>query len=294
VGGNPSLYGPGGGMSGSPCQARVSWHVWSASGYLGFGLSGIHPFQIDDEAKMLSNILSGKWSWLGSNWPKVSEEAKDLINGMLEKDQHKRLTVDQCLIHPWMASASDEGLEGIQDAIKNYQARKRLKGAILGVMSTNKMKKLMGKLREQAIAAHPRKITKLQIRLFAGKDLMAKDLNGKSDPYLLLFYAGTKFKSKTIRKSLSPTWDEEIIVPFTTGENLILQCWDWDFIGSDDFMGEIVIPASILANSETATDWFKLGQRSVDKKGNLLGNKHKKHPEKISGHIHIGIVKMSD
>jgi hypothetical protein len=35
-------------------------------------LSGIHPFQIDDEEKMLDNIEAGKWLWLGPHWVKVS------------------------------------------------------------------------------------------------------------------------------------------------------------------------------------------------------------------------------
>jgi len=148
--------------------------------------------------KMMSNIVHGKWTWMGSNWAKVSDQAKDLVNGMLEKDPEKRLTVDQCLIHPWMTSASEEGLEGIQDAIKSYQARKRLKGAILGVMATNKLKLLMGKLRAQTTVKP--KILKLQITLYAGRNLMAKDLNGKSDPYLLLFYAGIRYKTKTVKK----------------------------------------------------------------------------------------------
>ena len=33
-----------------------------------YRLSGIHPFQMEDEEQMLSNIQHGRWRWLGSNW----------------------------------------------------------------------------------------------------------------------------------------------------------------------------------------------------------------------------------
>lgn len=36
-------------------------------------LSGIHPFQIEDEEQMLDNIQNGKWNWLGPHWAKVKK-----------------------------------------------------------------------------------------------------------------------------------------------------------------------------------------------------------------------------
>ncbi|KAG5188569.1 hypothetical protein JKP88DRAFT_347858 [Tribonema minus] len=43
-------------------------------------------------------------SYLGATWRNVSEEAKDLINKMLERDPSKRLTAAEALEHPWLES----------------------------------------------------------------------------------------------------------------------------------------------------------------------------------------------
>lgn len=37
----------------------------------------------------------------GELWSNVSEEAKDLVNLLLQKDPQKRLSADQILLHPW-------------------------------------------------------------------------------------------------------------------------------------------------------------------------------------------------
>lgn len=65
-------------------------------------LSGIHPFQIEDEELMLDNIENNRWQWLGDSWKTVSDSAKDLILKLMEPDPAKRLTVDQALQHPWI------------------------------------------------------------------------------------------------------------------------------------------------------------------------------------------------
>lgn len=65
-------------------------------------LSGIHPFQIEDEDQMLDNIEDGIWRWLGPNWDSISEEGKDLIKHMMDPDPKTRWTIDQCLESKWI------------------------------------------------------------------------------------------------------------------------------------------------------------------------------------------------
>ena len=52
----------------------------------------------------------------------------------------------------------------------------------------------------------------LVFRLHSAKDLQPADSNGLSDPYVLVRVPGTRtapWRSRTIRKTLNPTWDEE-------------------------------------------------------------------------------------
>ncbi len=47
------------------------------------------------------------------------------------------------------------------------------------------------------------------MKLVSGKDLIAADSNGKSDPYVHLKIGKTKHTSKIIKKTLNPEWDQE-------------------------------------------------------------------------------------
>jgi len=183
---------------------------------------------------MLNNIEAGRWSWLGANWAKISKDAQDLIQHMLDIDSSKRYTVDDCLGHIWFRHASGEDLGDITEALKHFQAKKKLKGAIFSVMAAGKMKNLMaaignanaqtdkpappvptdiaavtagikaGSPNSGGVKPTPRveskKITKLALRVIAGKNLAPKDFNGKSDPYLRVFYGTIKYKTSTQKK----------------------------------------------------------------------------------------------
>lgn len=101
--------------------------VWALGVVLYILLSGVHPFQMEDDAAMLDNIQAGRWKWLGRNWVLVSDEAKDLITRMLEKEPRSRLTVDECLAHAWFKSQGDTPLSDVTEELKKFQARKRLR-----------------------------------------------------------------------------------------------------------------------------------------------------------------------
>jgi len=64
-----------------------------------------------------------------------------------------------------------------------------------------------------------------KVRLISGKDLAAKDINGKSDPFVLLgaTYRATEkldpkkdgvSKSRTIKANLNPEWNQDLEVRF--------------------------------------------------------------------------------
>ena len=39
-------------------------------------------------------------------WETVSDECKSLLKGMLEKDQDRRMTIEEVLAHPWIQNNS--------------------------------------------------------------------------------------------------------------------------------------------------------------------------------------------
>lgn len=289
--------------------------VWAMGVVLYILLSGIHPFQIEDEDLMLDNIQSGKWSWLGPHWAKISKDAQELISHMLDISDRTRYTVDQCLAHRWFKEASAESIGDVAEAIKNFQAKKKLKGAIFGVLAAGKMKNLMASLKgassatatgssaaapatqaapaskapvASGVASKVSKANKLEVIVISGKNLAPRDANGKSDPYLRLFYGQTRLKTAIQKKTLNPNWkSESFFVPMEDNENTLrVQCWDWDLIGSDEFMGEVCIDLSKIPVNTPVTESYNLGPSEVQKS--------KKGEADITGSVQLTIQKSTN
>ncbi|GEQ67789.1 hypothetical protein JCM33374_g1454 [Metschnikowia sp. JCM 33374] len=83
----------------------------------------------------------------------------------------------------------------------------------------------------------------VQIKVVNAEHLPAADRNGKSDPYVKLYLNTEKesfFKSKKVKKSLDPTWNESTQVTTTNKYDSVIRikCYDWD-VGPepDDLLG---------------------------------------------------------
>eukprot|EP00897_Mesotaenium_endlicherianum_P001209 jgi/Mesen1/1115/ME000123S00288 len=76
--------------------------MWSAGVVLYTMLSGYPPFWAPDDKGVYAAIRSGKVNLKEGPWKKVSDEAKDLIKGMLTIDPSLRMTPSDVLEHPWI------------------------------------------------------------------------------------------------------------------------------------------------------------------------------------------------
>ena len=77
------------------------------------------------------------------------------------------------------------------------------------------------------------------IKIIEAEDLKAGDINGSSDPYVVLGdeYQKRLAKTRTVYQSLNPRWDETIDILTTGPLNVIATVWDWDAIGDHDCLG---------------------------------------------------------
>ena len=97
--------------------------IWACGIALYIMLSGTFPFIVDDKGSEISsfNDKSNKSEAyynkeiklaIINNEPNeienISTEAKDLLNGILNKDPNKRLTIEQILSHPWLNSLNKD------------------------------------------------------------------------------------------------------------------------------------------------------------------------------------------
>ena len=80
-------------------------------------------------------------SFLGP-WSKISDAAKELVTAMLTLDPEERITVDEALAHRWVRErefcAPKHHLQETVDELRKFNARRKLKGAVLAAVSSPK------------------------------------------------------------------------------------------------------------------------------------------------------------
>ena len=121
--------------------------MWSLGVILYILICGFPPFYEEHTPELFKIIKRGEYDFPEPYWDDVSEEAKDLISKLLIVDPKKRYTAAQVFEHPWMASENQtkEGkpLVHFIGNMKKYNAKRKFKGAIEGVMMANMMKRIM-------------------------------------------------------------------------------------------------------------------------------------------------------
>lgn len=76
--------------------------IWSVGVLAYVLLSGYSPFAGDTKQETFCNIAQCDLSFPTELFSNVSDYAKDFINATLISDGSQRLTVDECLHHPWL------------------------------------------------------------------------------------------------------------------------------------------------------------------------------------------------
>uniref|UniRef100_A0A3P9N9T5 calcium/calmodulin-dependent protein kinase n=1 Tax=Poecilia reticulata TaxID=8081 RepID=A0A3P9N9T5_POERE len=101
-------------------------------------LVGYPPFWDEDQHKLYQQIKAGAYDFPSPEWDTVTPEAKNLINQMLTINPAKRITAEQALKHPWVCHrstvASMMHRQETVECLRKFNARRKLKGAILTTM----------------------------------------------------------------------------------------------------------------------------------------------------------------
>uniref|UniRef100_A0A8C4NIJ4 protein kinase C n=1 Tax=Eptatretus burgeri TaxID=7764 RepID=A0A8C4NIJ4_EPTBU len=77
-----------------------SLDLWSVGVILYVSLSGSFPF--NEEEDINDQIQSAEFMYPSDSWLKISQDAIDLINNLLQVKMRKRFSVDKTLSHPWL------------------------------------------------------------------------------------------------------------------------------------------------------------------------------------------------
>lgn len=119
-----------------------------------------------------------------------------------------------------------------------------------------------------AAAGPPKR--RVSVTVLCGRNLVAKDLNGLSDPFVtitVLDQAGKpapgidEVSTKYINNTLNPTWGEMFTIAAPAGCTFRFHCWDKDLFGKDDmgFVDVAVDGLALTPGGAAKMDFYKLG-----------------------------------
>ncbi|XP_034008493.1 calcium/calmodulin-dependent protein kinase type II subunit gamma isoform X6 [Trematomus bernacchii] len=112
--------------------------IWACGVILYILLVGYPPFWDEDQHKLYQQIKAGAYDFPSPEWDTVTPEAKNLINQMLTINPAKRITADQAINHPWVCQRSTVASmihrQETVECLRKFNARRKLKGAILTTM----------------------------------------------------------------------------------------------------------------------------------------------------------------
>ncbi|CAN6454139.1 unnamed protein product [Victoria cruziana] len=113
--------------------------VWSAGVILYILLCGVPPFWAETEQGVAQAIIRGVIDFKRDPWPKVSDNAKDLVKRMLDPDPKHRLSAQEVLDHPWLQNAKKAPNvplgETVRARLKQFSVMSKFKKKALRVIA---------------------------------------------------------------------------------------------------------------------------------------------------------------
>lgn len=114
--------------------------MWSAGVLLFLLLSGQLPF-LGSEDRLAEVVAKGSYGMRERLWNCISDDAKHLVQRMLEVDEKQRITVEEALRHPWIRERGRPSKMHLQETVeemKKFTERQKLKGAVVAAVSSER------------------------------------------------------------------------------------------------------------------------------------------------------------
>ncbi|KAL0977999.1 hypothetical protein UPYG_G00164490 [Umbra pygmaea] len=91
----------------------------------------------------------------------------------------------------------------------------------------------------------------LQVKVLSACDLLAADLNGKSDPFCVLELGNDTLQTHTVYRTLNPDWNTLLTIPIKDIHDVLeVTVFDDDGDKAPDFLGKVAIPLLSIQNGK--------------------------------------------
>jgi calcium-dependent protein kinase len=152
-------------------------------------LSGKPPFDGTSDMTIYQQILKTKYSTSGPEWERVSEEAKEFVELLLNPDSKNRISAQATLEHPWLTKRDHHETQKVERKVmkrlKQYtHANKIVKETMSVLIKTMKQDEIkqLNNIFKDLDKDHTGFITAAELEqglACAGINLEGEDLQGK-------------------------------------------------------------------------------------------------------------------
>ncbi|XP_054838859.1 calcium/calmodulin-dependent protein kinase type II subunit gamma isoform X10 [Eublepharis macularius] len=189
--------------------------IWACGVILYILLVGYPPFWDEDQHKLYQQIKAGAYDFPSPEWDTVTPEAKNLINQMLTINPAKRITADQALKHPWVCQrstvASMMHRQETVECLRKFNARRKLKGAILTTMLVSRNFSVGG--RQSSAPASATLSAAAGLAEQAAKSLLNKKSDGVKEPQTTVVHNANDGVKGSTESCNTTTEDEDLKAP---------------------------------------------------------------------------------
>ena len=100
-------------------------------------IGGKPPFWADNNQAVFKKILAGTFEYETDSWEGITQDCKDMINGLLTKDMKERWSTTQCLECDWMKDDPVQlrrtSLLPNMKKLMEFNARRKFKSAVQAI-----------------------------------------------------------------------------------------------------------------------------------------------------------------
>mmetsp|Transcript_81234 Transcript_81234/g.252122 ORF Transcript_81234/g.252122 Transcript_81234/m.252122 type:complete len:517 (-) Transcript_81234:119-1669(-) len=115
--------------------------LWSCGAIMYTVLCGHPPFRGQNQSEVLAKVRKGRYTFSGKAWQRISQDAKNLVQKLMEIEPAMRFTAEQGLADSWIRLKAQKGQAqspmqpNLLEGLRNFQSENRLKKAALHVIT---------------------------------------------------------------------------------------------------------------------------------------------------------------